>query len=116
VWEKKFVIFTGLRSLYNVQPGDTLDSIAEKYSVDVNKIITYNIGLSPSKLEGRDVIIIPYAKPLTTSYYTAATLPDYPGYFAIPTTGWNWGELHNNNAVDIANSCELQSMLRLKDW
>lgn len=92
--------------LYDIQPGDTLNSIAEKYSVDVNKIISYNIGLSPSKLESRETIIIPYAKPLKTSYYTAAALPEYPGYFAIPTTGWNWGKLHNYNAVDIANACE----------
>jgi len=25
--------------------------------------------------------------------------------FAAPTTGWNWGQLHPYNAVDIANSC-----------
>jgi len=91
--------------LYNIQPGDTLNSIAEKYSVDVNKITSYNIGLSPSKLESRETIIIPYAKPLKISYYTSAALPEYPGYFAIPTTGWNWGKLHNYNAVDIANAC-----------
>jgi len=91
--------------LYDIQPGDTLDAIAEKYSVDVNKIISYNIGLSPAKLESRQTIIIPFAKPLKNSYYTTQTLPEYPGYFAIPTTGWNWGQLHNYNAVDIANAC-----------
>jgi lysostaphin len=32
-------------------------------------------------------------------------LPSLPGFFAIPTTGWNWGKLHNNNAIDIANAC-----------
>lgn len=26
-------------------------------------------------------------------------------YFIIPSAGWNWGGLHDNNAVDIANSC-----------
>ncbi len=91
--------------LYDIQPDDTLNTIAEKYSVDVNKIISYNIGLSPSKLETRETIIIPYAKPLKTTYYTGAALPEYPGYFAVPTTGWNWGKLHNYNAVDIANAC-----------
>lgn len=92
--------------LYNVQPGDTLDSIAEKYSADIDKIIDYNMGLSPSELETRQTIIIPYSKPLSGSYYlTTQTLPEYPGYFAIPTTGWNWGKLHNYNAVDIANAC-----------
>ena len=24
---------------------------------------------------------------------------------SIPTTGWNWGQLHADNAVDIANIC-----------
>lgn len=91
--------------IYDVRPGDTLNSIAEKYSADVNKIISYNVGLSPSKLESRDTIIIPYAKPLKTTYYTGSVLPEYPGYFAVPTTGWNWGKLHNYNAVDIANAC-----------
>jgi len=90
--------------LYDIQPGDTLESIAEKYSVDAQKIISYNAGLSPAKLESRNSIIIPYAKPIKSSYYVSA-LPEYPGYFAIPTTGWNWGQLHNYNAVDIANAC-----------
>jgi LysM repeat protein len=90
--------------LHNIQIGDTMESIAEKYSISVNKIISYNIGLSPSKLESRQTIVIPYAKPLQISS-KARKLPNYPGYFAIPTTGWNWGILHNYNAVDIANTC-----------
>lgn len=27
------------------------------------------------------------------------------GYFIAPTTGWNWGTIHNFNAIDIANEC-----------
>ena len=27
------------------------------------------------------------------------------GYFAIPAEGFNWGILHPNNAVDVANAC-----------
>ncbi len=30
---------------------------------------------------------------------------DLGNYFASPTTGWNWGRLHDYNAVDIANRC-----------
>ena len=37
--------------------------------------------------------------------YMASDLPDLRGYFSIPTIGWNWGLLHNYNAVDIANAC-----------
>ncbi len=34
-----------------------------------------------------------------------SVLPDFSSEFIIPTKGFNWGILHNNNAVDIANSC-----------
>lgn len=92
--------------LHQVQFGETLDSIASQYSVDVNKIIAFNIGLSPAKLESRSTIVIPGAKPLESSGFIPTTkLPNLSGYFAIPTTGWNWGRLHNYNAVDIANIC-----------
>jgi murein DD-endopeptidase MepM/ murein hydrolase activator NlpD len=30
---------------------------------------------------------------------------DSSDYFIIPTTGWNWGQLHSYNAVDIADNC-----------
>lgn len=33
----------------------------------------------------------------------ASTIED--GYFISPTQGFNFGKIHNNNAVDIANSC-----------
>lgn len=102
---KEIVILPVSGVLYDIQPGDTLESIAQKYSVDAQKIITYNVGLSPAKLGSMQTIIIPYAKPIKNSYNLTQTLPDYPGYFAIPTTGWNWGILHNYNAVDIANAC-----------
>lgn len=32
-------------------------------------------------------------------------LPEIDGYFIMPTNGWNWGQLHYNNAVDIAGVC-----------
>lgn len=32
-------------------------------------------------------------------------LPYYPNYYLIPTTGINWGQIHSQNAVDIANRC-----------
>ncbi|MEK9183921.1 MAG: M23 family metallopeptidase [Patescibacteria group bacterium] len=39
------------------------------------------------------------------SYAEESGLIDLKDYFSIPTTGWNWGQLHRYNAVDIANSC-----------
>lgn len=32
-------------------------------------------------------------------------LPDLGDFFSIPAAGWNWGQLHYHNGVDIANSC-----------
>ncbi len=103
---QEIVILPVTGVLHQIQAGETLDSIASQYSIDVNKIIAFNIGLSPAKLESRSTVVIPGAKPLETSeFIPVAKLPNLPGYFAIPTTGWNWGRLHNYNAVDIANIC-----------
>lgn len=35
----------------------------------------------------------------------AKSLPSLKGYFSMPAAGLNWGILHDNNAVDIANAC-----------
>ena len=35
----------------------------------------------------------------------SGVLPDLKDYFALPAIGWNWGQLHSVNAVDIANQC-----------
>jgi len=88
--------------LHQVKDDETLSSIAAQYSVDPDRIRKLN-----KKIVAGVTIIIPDAKPTKqSSTYTAArNLPRLAGYFAIPTTGWNWGRLHNNNAVDIANAC-----------
>lgn len=39
------------------------------------------------------------------SYLSDNDLPDLKSYFSIPAAGWNWGALHNKNAVDIASIC-----------
>ena len=55
-----------------------------------------------------NTLVIPGAKlsaKAIVSNSTYSNLPKYLGYFIMPTTGWNWGQLHPNNAVDIANSC-----------
>jgi murein DD-endopeptidase MepM/ murein hydrolase activator NlpD len=36
---------------------------------------------------------------------TPAKLPNYNRDFIMPASGYNWGVLHNYNAVDISNSC-----------
>ncbi len=103
---KEIVILPVTGVLHQVQEGDTLDGIASQYNVSVERILRANPSLLPSKLDSSSSIIIPSAQPIQGSRLASLTkLPNLAGYFSIPTTGWNWGRLHNNNAVDIANAC-----------
>jgi len=93
--------------LYEVKEGDTLSSIAALYRVDENLIKKYNPDYQKIFGKNSGTLILPYAEPLkrfTKSNYTSG-LPDLGNYFKLPVVGWNWGELHEYNAVDIANQC-----------
>jgi len=90
--------------VHQVRDGETLDSIADLYGVSRENILQVNPVISQSLSFG-DKIIIPDAKPKTTIAYSSKTLPNLSGYFAVPTAGRNWGQLHAKNAVDIANKC-----------
>jgi LysM repeat protein len=87
---------------HEVQEGETLITIASLYNVNPDHILKYNKQI----VAGRS-IIIPGAKPTkkTTHYTQSKKLPRLAGHLVVPTTGWNWGQLHYNNAVDIANAC-----------
>lgn len=95
---------------YEIKIGDTLESIAEYYSADPQKITEFN-NIKNGALKPGEILIIPDGKmpqaqrALAQTKAIAATLPSYPNYYSIPTTGINWGILHANNAVDIANRC-----------
>lgn len=95
---------TGL--LYEVKEGDTLDSIAGAYGIPSASIRDSN---PDSTIAPGESIIIPGVKPPKRYLYSSAPsdagLPSYPGYYALPAQGWDWGVLHAHNAVDIANAC-----------
>lgn len=84
-----------------MREGETLESIAIYYRVDPEKVRAYN---KPNAQPG-DTVIVPDAAPLRAPRLYAADLPDLGDYFTLPTRGWNWGRLHDVNAVDIANAC-----------
>ncbi|OGY62838.1 MAG: hypothetical protein A2745_00145 [Candidatus Harrisonbacteria bacterium RIFCSPHIGHO2_01_FULL_44_13] len=89
--------------------GEDLDSIASFYGVDKDKIAEVNkriLAANNGNLLPGVSLVIPDARPKTAAALNSLSdLPNLAGYFAIPTTGWNWGRLHNFNAVDIANAC-----------
>lgn len=92
--------------IHQVQAGETLESIANTYGVSEARMMKYNKRVIARGVGVGANLIVPDAKPQTGAASAATTvLPDLRGYFAIPTTGWNWGKLHNYNAVDIANAC-----------
>ncbi len=93
-------------ALHRIQEGERIEDIAAEYGVDAGKIVEFNHSLANS-FEAGSLLVIPGATQMVPAAKlpSAASLPSLPGYFAIPTTGWNWGRLHNYNAVDIANAC-----------
>ncbi len=92
--------------IHQTQSGETLESISSFYGISESRIIKYNQRVLSQGLAQGTNLIIPDVKPKSgTGGSIASKLPDFPGYYALPTTGWNWGRIHNNNAVDIANAC-----------
>jgi murein DD-endopeptidase MepM/ murein hydrolase activator NlpD len=89
-----------------------LDSLAKKYGVGSEEIISFNfLPQDGSIQEGQELIIPggkvqqPAVQPRTGVVKQFVYLPDLSGFFGWPTTGYNWGRIHGRNGVDIANSC-----------
>jgi len=91
--------------LHEVEERETLDSIASLYDVELKEIATFN----DKKLAVGDTVVVPHAKPTEQTVVvrtSQSNLPSLSGYFASPVeNGWNWGSLHDGDAVDISNSC-----------
>lgn len=91
--------------LHNVREGDTIDAIAALYNVRPQEIVNLNQDIEKSLRTYGANLIIPGAKLSLSRVLPKNDLPNLANFFAIPTTGWNWGQLHDYNAVDIANAC-----------
>ncbi len=108
---------------HKVKKGDTLSSIAKKYSASVEEIKEFNNVTDDLLQEGQE-LIIPNGKILSSqiaskSLSSAASRnglkpmtedtsswQKLDGFFAYPTiNGYNKGILHYYNAVDIINYC-----------
>ena len=94
--------------VHTLRSGETLSDLTRRYKLDNEVIVLANPELLYGELPPGAMLFIPgvepprRAKPSSSSNYTLASLP---GYFIIPTVGKNWGRLHGNNGVDIANVC-----------
>lgn len=92
---------------------DTLESLAKKYNGKVPEIQQFN-NLESDKLVAGNYLIIPDGEPavVPSQKPTKYTAPEYAkstspaiGWLIAPTAGYDWGILHYNDAVDIANVC-----------
>jgi murein DD-endopeptidase MepM/ murein hydrolase activator NlpD len=98
---------------HTVKGGENISLIANKYDVSAEDIIEFNDLPADAFISVGDELVIPggippvVAPPKKTYYasYVSADQEISAGYFIYPTSGRNWGVLHNVNAVDIANSC-----------
>lgn len=97
--------------IYRVQKGDNLARIAKQFGISLDSLLSANPGVSSGSLKkGQELSILPV---FNASLAVAAevpvgadpALPSLKGYFIMPTEGFDWGVLHNYNAVDIANAC-----------
>lgn len=92
--------------VYKTKEGDTPEMIAASYHLTVVQLREFNRGVNWNGLTPGTALIIPGAKPDDTQIFPdAGSLPVLTGYFRFPAEGFNWGILHNYNAVDIANAC-----------
>ncbi len=93
--------------IYQTKTGDTLGSIATAFGIPQDKITQFNPSVNFGSLDAGQTVIIPGGTDMATNPLSSSvsTLPNFDQDFIMPTTGYNWGILHHENAVDIANSC-----------
>jgi len=90
--------------IYSIQDGDSIDIIADRYEISENLIKQFNSNYVQLFTDAKGTIFLPYAKQKGTEV-AARELKNLADQYVLPAVGWNWGEIHKENAVDIANKC-----------
>jgi LysM repeat protein len=91
--------------LHEVGNNETLEGIADYYRVSRERLILINSLSGGEQIMPGEKLIIPGGVRKQKLSLNKADIDNSSGIFKMPTIGWNWGRLHSNNAVDIANSC-----------
>lgn len=90
---------------YTIKRGDNLSKISASFHVSAADILAANPTLNKKFMRAGATIIIPNGVSAILAVKQNAALPNFNGDFIMPTQGYDYGILHNYNAVDIANSC-----------
>lgn len=93
--------------LYQIKEGETPESVAAAFNLTVQQLQEFNRSANFGAFGPGLTLVIPGASPLAVARLDReyAKLPDLRDYFVFPAEGFNWGKLHPQNAVDIANNC-----------
>ncbi len=98
--------------LHQVKPQETVESIAALYNISSDRVRAANHLADAENVFVGEQLIIPggdmqekLAFAISTPQAGALSETRNAKIFRVPTTGWNSGKLHYDNAVDIANAC-----------
>lgn len=93
--------------IYEAKTGDTLASIATMFGIPQDKITQFNPSVNFGTLDAGQSVVIPGGTDMLSNPLSTGTnsLPNFDRNFIMPAVGYDWGILHHENAVDIANSC-----------
>lgn len=91
--------------VYSIQDGDSISSVADRYEISENLIKQFNSNYVQQFADAKGTIFLPYAKQKGTEV-VVKELKNLADQYVLPAIGWNWGEIHKENAIDIANKCE----------
>lgn len=103
---QKLTIAPASDTVYELRPEESLDTVAKQHGLTAAEVREFNQSI---QLVGAtdQTIVLPVSNKTDSTSPTDPKLPSLKNY-AMPTTGFNWGKLHNHNAVDIANACGTQ--------
>jgi murein DD-endopeptidase MepM/ murein hydrolase activator NlpD len=90
--------------VYEAESGDNLETISNAFDIPADKITQFNPSVNFGALGVGTPIIIPGGN-INNRLAGNSALPNFDSEFVMPANGYDWGILHNDNAVDIANSC-----------
>jgi len=90
-------------TVYTIKEKDTIESISELFAVSSKDIGAANPSVNAAQLTPGMRLIIPGTTKRVAD--SGNPLPVLKGYFTMPASGFNWGKLHPENAVDIAGVC-----------
>ncbi len=97
----------GLLAGRSVIPDEPYNNVSQDVWASANGYLAASLdgGRAPSPISSLASAPRSSKNLTVASEMSSSKLKDLRNYFVRPAQGWNWGILHDHNAVDIANAC-----------